>query len=344
LARQNKEYSIWIDCGYSTVPFRIQIACPASPGSKSGNRVTALRWARILRESGCRVRVSAACAFDRADLLIALHARRSARIVRAFRRQRGNRPLVLALTGTDLYRDLPGSASARGSVALADRLVVLHGLAARRLPRSVRSRVRVIHQSVRPMAKTPVRRGATFDVCVIGHLRSVKDPFRAALAVRGLGADSAIRVLHIGEALDARFAQRARAEQCRNARYRWLGVRSRPETLRRLARSRLMVISSRMEGGANVIGEAATLGVPILASRIDGNVGLLGADHPGLFTPGGTDELRALLVRAESDAAFISSLRRASRRIAPLFKPQRERRAWRSLLSELRQESVRVTD
>ena len=95
------------------------------------------------------------------------------------------------------------------------------------------------------------------------------------------------------------------------------------------------MLSSRLEGGANAIGEAATLGVPILASRVPGNVGLLGARHPGLFAFGDARALRRLLLRAESDAIFCARLASASRRIAPRFRPARETAAWRALLHEL---------
>jgi glycosyltransferase involved in cell wall biosynthesis len=96
-----------------------------------------------------------------------------------------------------------------------------------------------------------------------------------------------------------------------------------------------MVLSSRMEGGANVIGEAAVAGVPILASRIEGSIGLLGARHPGFFDVGDTHALRDLMLRSESERGFYRELKRASREAAGLFRPERERRAWRALISEL---------
>ena len=104
------------------------------------------------------------------------------------------------------------------------------------------------------------------------------------------------------------------------------------------------MLASRLEGGANALGEAAVLGVPILASRVPGNVGLLGARHPGLFAFGDTRALRRLLLRAESDASFRARLARASRRIAPLFRPARETAAWRALLRELQGAQVRKPD
>ena len=96
-----------------------------------------------------------------------------------------------------------------------------------------------------------------------------------------------------------------------------------------------MVISSLSEGGANVVSEAAVGGVPILASRIDGNVGLLGRDYPGYFAAGDTAALARLLRRLESDPSFVRKLERAVKVRAPLFRPAREIAAWRRLLAEL---------
>jgi glycosyltransferase involved in cell wall biosynthesis len=169
----------------------------------------------------------------------------------------------------------------------------------------------------------------------VGHLRAVKDPFRAAMAVRNLPEHSRIRILHLGAATGESFAERASAEQERNPRYRWLGSRLPYEARGRLARSHVMILSSKMEGGANVIGEAAVAGVPILSSRIEGSVGLLGPEHPGFFEVGDTRALRTLLLRSETEPDFYAELERASQAIAPLFRPERERRAWRKLMREI---------
>ncbi len=72
----------------------------------------------------------------------------------------------------------------------------------------------------------------------------------------------------------------------------------------------------------------------MLASRIPGSIGILGADHPGYFGVGDTKGLAGLLLRAERDAAFLRDLRRRCKRLAPLFKPGAERRAWENLLHE----------
>lgn len=311
------------------------MASPAAPRSRTGNAVTARRWCRILRGLGHRVHVVADRPPDGGDLLIALHARRSAGAIERFRRQRPEAPLVVTLTGTDLYGDLPQSARARLSLEQATRVVVLQPAALAVLPRHVQAKARVIYQS----AAAPARRSRPstrhFDVAVIAHLRPVKDPFRAELASRGLPAGSRLRVLHAGAPLERRMAADARRRMAGNPRYRWLGDVPGWKARRLIARSRAVVLSSHMEGGANVVSEAVVAGVPLLASRIPGTVGLLGAGYPGYFPVGDTGALRDLLTRTEEDGRFLASLSRWCRSRRGLFAPARERRSWKVLLDEL---------
>lgn len=241
---------------------------------------------------------------------------------------------MVALTGTDVYFDLARSVLARRALEAADGIVALQERAVRELPRAVRAKARTVHQSV-PRWKGRRSRGAGLVVVVLGHLRPVKDPFRAALASRLLPADSAIRVVHAGEARTEAMRGRAERETARNPRYRWLGPVPRRRARELLAGSDAMVISSLAEGGAHVIGEAAVAGVPVLASRIPGNAGLLGASYSGYFPPRDTRALTRLLARFERDGAFRARLRREVLRIAPLFDPRRETRAWRGFLADL---------
>jgi len=314
---------------------RILVVTPAPPGMATGNRVTATRWAGILRGLGHRVTLAADYDGQHADVLVALHARKSVRSIVRFRRDHPERPVVVALTGTDLYRDLRFSAAARRSVDLSTRLVVLQPLALRALPAGARSKARVILQSASAPRSRPRARTGVFEACVLGHLRRVKDPFRAAAAARLVPSSSRLRVLHAGSALQRGMAQRARAEQRRSPRYRWLGPLSHAGARQLLARSRLLCLTSRLEGGANVVSEAAAAGVPVLASRIDGSVGLLGRRYPGFFRVGDTRALAALLHRAETDRRFYAGLKRGMRSLAARVRPECERAAWRSLLAEL---------
>ncbi len=318
---------------------RIGIVTPAPPGSHYGNRVTAVRWARILRKLDHRVSIHQTYDGQTLDLLIALHARRSAASVTRFRRKYPGAPIVIALTGTDLYSDIRTSRQARESLEMADRIIVLQPMALKELRGTHKKKARVIYQSVdeaglKADGKRKLNRD--FDVCVIGHLRPVKDPFRAALASRLLPSASGVRVLQVGRAMSRAMTQRARSEMKINCRYRWLGELPPARTSRILANSRICIVSSRIEGGANILSEAIVASVPVLASRVAGNVGILGDDYPGLFPFGDTQALAQLITRAETNPEFPAELRARLKKLAALFGPLREQKAWAALLKEIR--------
>jgi putative glycosyltransferase (TIGR04348 family) len=274
------------------------------------------------------------------DVLVALHAAKSAEAVRAWREAHPGRPIVLALTGTDLYRDIHEDERALRSLDLADRLVVLHDLAPLDVPERFRDKVRVIRQSADPpdpgtlaSAKSAAR--DRFDVAFVAHARFEKDPLRPALAARRLPESSRLRVLHAGRVLSTEIEGLLAREASENPRYVWLGELPEAETLALIARSALLVLTSRIEGGANVLGEAIVAGTPPLASRIGACVAALGEDYAGLFEVGDTDALANLFARAETDRSFYDDLvqRAAARR--GLFDPAAEREAWRRILAEV---------
>jgi putative glycosyltransferase (TIGR04348 family) len=314
----------------------ITVITPAARHSRSGNRVTAVRWARLLRALGHRVRVTDSFTPAAADACIAIHAFRSADAIAACRDRHPALPLVVLLAGTDVYHfqhSDPGPTLA--AMAAADRLVGLHERVGEDIPQRFRERLRIIHQSAAPLhhARQPSRR--SFDVCVVGHLRAEKDPLLAARAARALAAGSRVRIVHLGKAYDAHWEAEARAEMAANPRYRWRGEVPPAAVRRVFARSHAMVISSRLEGGANVVSEAIVARLPVLASRIPGNVGLLGETHPAYFPPGDAGALTALLERAERDPRFLAAVQYHADARAARFSPQAERDAWRALLAEL---------
>jgi putative glycosyltransferase (TIGR04348 family) len=315
---------------------RIFMACPAPPRSRKGNRVTAMRWANLLKELGHQVTISSRYEDGQFDLMIALHARKSHPALRRFSGANPAQPLIVALTGTDLYRDIRTSRAAQSSLDWADRLIVLQPLAREALLPLWRAKARVIYQSALPTNPKPMPNPAIFEIAVLGHLRHEKDPFRAALALRDMPKDSRIRITHAGQALSEPMARRARQLVERDSRYRWLGEVSNRQSRQILARSRALVISSRLEGGANVVSEAIADGVPVLASYIAGNVGLLGADYPGYFPVGDSRALAQLMKRCETDAGFLARLIRRMHKLVPLVEPEREKKSLQDLLNELR--------
>ena len=314
---------------------KIALITPARPVAHSGNRNTAVRWALLLRELGHRVSVQTIWDGKAADLMIALHARRSHAAFAGFAHAYPARPLALILTGTDLYHDIKVDAKSRRSLQLATRLIVLQEQGLAELGPDLRKKTRVIHQSTRGIPRTPPL-VSCFEVCVSGHLRDVKDPFRLAAALQYLPARSRIRAVQIGGAMSAPMQRDARRWILREPRYRWIGELTHGAALRRLARARVMVISSRMEGGANVVTEALAAGVPVIASRIPGNIGMLGKGYAGYFPLGDEQALARVLWRAEADPDFYRRLKRQCAARRQLTRRAREKDALRRLVRELR--------
>ena len=314
---------------------RVALVCPAPRGSRLGNRITALRWAAMLRALGHRAVLVAPGEAPRCDLLIALHARRSFPSVERSLREAPDRPVVVALTGTDLYRDIHDDAQAQRALEVAARLIVLHPGAPAELPRRLRGKARLVPQSAQRPARAASPNTRAFVVAVVAHLRSEKDPLRTALAARHVPAGSLLRVVHAGRALTPALGAAARAEMRDNPRYRWLGEVPRWQARALIASARLLSVTSEMEGGANVVSEAVAAGTPVVASRIPSMEAILGEGYPGLFPLGDERALAALLLRAERQPAFLADLRRRCLALRPLLSPARERAALRSLLAEL---------
>lgn len=303
---------------------RILIASPASAASNNGNWQTAQRWARFLEP---QYHVEITRGWDRAsyppDLLIALHARRCADSVAAC--AAAGRPCILVLTGTDLYRDIRHDDDARRSLQLAQHLVLLQEAGLAELPAGLQAKSAVIYQSAPALPPLPADDDG-IHVAMIGHLRAEKDPATFMRAAE-LASAPRLRFSQVGAALEEDLAQQARQTESRCPAYRWLGNLPHADTRELLRRSQLLVVPSLMEGGANVIIEAATSGVPVLASDISGNRGMLGADYGGYFPVGDAAALAALIERFAADPAFAEGLRAGCAGRAPLFAPEREQAA-----------------
>ena len=310
----------------------IVIISPYLAKANNGNWFTASRWARFLRK---QYRVTLALEWDgtHCDAMIALHARRSADAIKAFSSAQAASPLIVVLTGTDLYRDIHSDVSAQHSLQLATHLVVLQPEGLKELTVSMRNKASVIYQSassLKPLGQKAKAR--YFDVTMIGHLRDEKDPvtfMRAATQIKS----PHVRLIHIGGALDPLLGAQAEAAHSDYHEYRWLGQLPHTETRQRLKRSHLMVIASVMEGGAHVIIEAVTSGVPVLASDISGNRGMLGADYAGYFPLGDSLKLARLIDKAASDEAFYRLLQSQCNVRAPLFAPVQESTALLQLVN-----------
>ncbi|HEX4859542.1 MAG TPA: selenoneine biosynthesis selenosugar synthase SenB, partial [Usitatibacteraceae bacterium] len=315
------------------------LVTPYLADSNGGNWRTAARWKKLLAGRFRVILQNDWNPAERSDLLIALHARRSAKAIQAYRDACPRKPLVVVLTGTDLYRDLEVSVEARRSVEIADALIVLQEDARKHLPASDRGKAHVIYQSAPGLINLAKQDGRIRCVAV-GHLRPEKSPTTIFEAMQMLPADAPIDFLHVGSALDPKLAIAARRAMKQDPRYRWCGPL--PHGLARIAmqRAHLLVHPSVMEGGANVIVEAVTSGTAVLASNASGNIGMLGARYPGLFPVGDANALARLMVRS-LEPAFFRRLKNACDARRPLYSPELERAQLCQVIGSLLDQTAR---
>jgi putative glycosyltransferase (TIGR04348 family) len=310
---------------------KLCIVTPALADANNGNWQTAQRWARML-SAAFQTRISpnwpdSKPADITADVLVALHARRSAASVAAWAHAHPTRPLVLALTGTDLYQDIQHDADAQRSLQLATHLVVLQEQGLQALPEALRHKAHVIYQSSTPMPPAN-KTAAHLRAVMVGHLRDEKSPQVLWHTAQALQADDEIFIDHIGRALGPALAIQAQQTESQFPHYRWLTELSYVQTRRSIQRAHVLVHTSRIEGGAHVIMEAVQSGTPVLASSVSGNVGMLGTDYPGYFEPGNSQQLAALLrecrqTQNQTDG-LLAKLTQACQARAKLFQPERE--------------------
>lgn len=320
---------------------RVLIVSPAAAAANNGNWHTAWRWSQMLRPA-LDVTIAQHWNGEPFDVMLALHARRSADSIARWAQAKGaphqTPGLGVVLTGTDLYRDIQTDTSAQASLRYASRLVVLQECGAEALPVECRPRARVIFQSAAAHEALP-RPPAPLRVLMVGHLRDEKSPQTLFEAARLLQRHTDIVIEHIGDALEPAWGVQARACMADCPRYRWLGGMAHSDTLTKIAQAHVLVHTSRMEGGAHAILEAVCSATPVLASRIPGNVGMLGADYDGYFALGDAAGLANLLLRcragvARSDGLHARLSRQCAQR-APLFSPATEQAAVETLVQDL---------
>jgi putative glycosyltransferase (TIGR04348 family) len=317
--------------------------CIISPGlatANNGNWQTAHRWRQMLSSDS---HVEIMLQWDDAtgskpfDAMLALHARRSADSIAKWSTKFPDKLIVLALTGTDLYRDIVVDPLAQQSLKLAHRLVVLQDMGPKSLPAEFQSKCQVIFQST-PRRKSVQKTTSKLRALMVGHLRSEKSPETYFAAARALAHRSDIVLDHIGAPLDAELGEQARQLAAEVPTYRYLGEQTHAQTRARIARAHVLVHPSRMEGGAHVVMEAVMSGTPVLASRIDGNVGMLGADYEGYFDCGDALQLTKTLIECREGqnqpSNKLDQLARQCIHREKLFEPLAEKTALLRIVAE----------
>lgn len=312
----------------------IEIVTPAPPGTLHGNRITALRWHQFLSRLNYQSVVMEQWSGKPCDALIALHGLRSYDSIHRFKKAHPNHPVVLIMTGTDIHRDLKNSSKVTKSMEMADVIVVLQPDAIESLPKKFHHKVQVIYQSVKSITrKAPPKR--YFLASIIGHLRAEKDPFCAAQCLPLLPSTSRTQLVQLGKAMSPGFEKKALSIEKNIVSYRWLGQLSHSKTLQWLSRSHVMIISSIMEGGAHVVSEAIAIGIPVIASDIPGNRGLLGDAYPAYYPAGDKVALSKLLTKAETNPTFYQKLCRAIAARQKITKPELEQKSIQGLMQTL---------
>ena len=323
---------------------RFLLHVPLPRGTTRGNWITAMRWANILRTLGHHVRIVDPKEFltttsEPYDTLIALHARRSARAIQQFRSRSPKSQIIVALTGTDIHVDLASDsgnfALVMQSLKMANRIVLLEAEGIKLLAPQFRSKCAVIYQSSEASNAPRLQNPEFFSVSFLAHLRAVKDPFLITNALKLLPPKSRIHVHHAGQATTDDYRRQAMEQTDCCPRYDWVGPIEHTKSLELLANSRLTILTSHHEGAPSVFSEAAAHGIPILSTRITASLGILGRNHPGLFTPGNAKQLAALLIRAESDRQFYDELCIATEALKERLSPKRELHSWKALISQL---------
>lgn len=318
------------------------IVTPYLAGANNGNWRTALRWSKLLTPAWQAILQAADAPVtggsrDGAAALIALHARRSRAAIAAWKRARPDQALIVALTGTDLYHDVPAEdADTLASIADADRLIVLQADAIDHVPRESREKVRVVYQSARSLQPFEHKPSSRLDCVFVSHLRDEKDPATMFAAWRKLPPCLPATLTIYGEALDASLGAAAIKLAGDDARVRYLGAKKHAHVRQAIKRAHVLIVSSRMEGGANVVVEAITAGTPVIASRMSGNIGMLGRDYPALFDVGDAAGLAAMVTSAHVDREFLRTLQARCGVLAPRFAPECERAALLDVVAELK--------
>lgn len=276
---------------------------------------------------------------DEFDLMIGIHATRSSNAAAYWVSQKGDREncpsLIMTLSGTDLYLDYPENKHTELSLKLASKLIVLQSLAPRKLPQHLANKCEVIYQSC-PSLPALAKPAKPMTFLMVGHLRDVKDPLTFIKAAEALQHRNDLNFIHIGQSLDDQLAEQATLASANLPNYQWLGEVSAPETRHWIQKAHALVHASKQEGGAHVIMEAVTAGTPVIASRMDGNLGMLGEDYPAYFEVGNFQQLAELIARFadQPESAWVLSMQHTCNNRAALFAPELEASHLLSLVQQ----------
>lgn len=317
----------------------VLIHSPFPRQDSQGNSATADRLKNLLQGEGLSVQMEeewfSGC---EARCLVALNARRSVGAVEEFRDAYPDGRVVIVLTGTDINhpdaRD--ENSETYRSMRDADALVVLHEASLGSVPSAFHPKCQIIYPSVflpSGVIREP-RDDGVFEVVMAGNVRAEKNLPVVVDACRLLPEDLNVVVRVYGDA-EGELAQMLMAATASPLPFQWKGKLSHRDMMDRLAQADLLLNSSTQEGGANAVCEAVSMGLPVLASRISGNMGMLGDDYLGYFGSDDARELADQLLRCATVFPFYKRLGEAVEQRAPLFLTEVESQRWSALIREL---------
>ncbi len=285
----------------------IKIYSPSRDSAVTGNYVTSKRYAYHLQNLGYRVFVyngfeekvnveGVRCAF-------VLHAEKGSHVIKELAAK--NVPVVLVLTGTDLYRDIISTKNSKKercfrSIQLASAIVVLHENAVSDLLKVVsfpRERIFVVLQSVVDFKKRTFlfKKKNHYKILLLSNIRKEKGIIVAISGFlefqKNIDARTKFTLDHIGGVLDQGYFKKITnlLEGVKSVSF--LGSIEKDKLQTMLASYDLLLHSSFIEGGSLVIQEAQNAGLPIIASDISCHAALLGSAYVGLHSVGSAKDV-----------------------------------------------------
>ena len=300
--------------------------------SPKGNSITAKRISTLLSQAGHTADAINTDMPPPADVMIALHATKTLAASKRFKVESPNGKLIIYLTGTDLYREQANNnLEFTEALILADALVVGQNASLKSIPADYQSKSHFVPASVLlpPLKKVPPPPSPS--LALIGHLRPVKNPFLINMALKELDALK-LDVFTLGAALEPSMLANVKTWQLADPRFHWLDDIPYAETLSWIQQVDFTLNTSHSEGGSNAVAESIVLGTPVLASKIEGNIGMLGDDYLGYFEPNNPSSLVKLIRRSITNSSFHQTLLQQITELQKNFLPEKEIEAWLKLL------------
>jgi glycosyltransferase involved in cell wall biosynthesis len=308
----------------------INSAYPLS--SPKGNSITAKRIAKLLTQAGHAAQAINTDMPPPADAMISLHATKTLAASKRFKVHSPNAKLIIYLTGTDLYREQTNNnPEFQEALILADVLVVGQRASLASIPADFQDKSHFVPASVLLPSLKKVSPPPSPSLALIGHLRPVKNPFLMNIALVEL-VELKLDAFTLGAALEPSMLADAEAWQLADSRFHWLDDVPYTEALSWIEQVDFTLNTSHSEGGSNSVAESIVLGTPVLASKIEGNVGMLGDDYLGYFEPNNASSLARLIQRSITDHSFHKKLLQQIAELQENFLPEKEVAGWLKLL------------